>query len=48
MIVAAVSDEGDRATVAMDPTALRKVVGNRVGRPVRLERLYQSEGQGQR
>lgn len=47
VIVAAVSDEGDRATVVMEPTAFQNVVGNRVGRPVRLERLYQSERRGE-
>ena len=47
VIVAAVSDEGDRATVAMEPTAFQNVVGKRVGRPVRLERLYQSERRGE-
>ncbi len=45
VIVAAISDEGDRATVGLDRTAFQNVVGKRPGRPVRIERLYKSDGQ---
>jgi solute:Na+ symporter, SSS family len=42
VIVAEVQEEGHECTVAMDEKAFRTVVGHRLDKPVRLERLYES------
>lgn len=47
VVVAAVSEDGDRATVEMDGIVHGRVVGERLDRPVRLERLYATESPGQ-
>lgn len=43
VVVAGVSEDGDSATVEMDLPVYERVVGARVDRPVRLERLYAAE-----
>jgi SSS family solute:Na+ symporter len=40
VIVAEISEQDGQATVAMEETAFRNVVGKRLEQPVRLERLY--------
>ena len=42
VIVAEIVDEGDKRSVTMDERAFELVVGPRLDRPVRLERLYES------
>jgi len=42
VILAQIVDEGDQCTVALDQKAFRNVVGPRLNRPVKVERLYES------